>query len=38
MEEGLDLPELSHEEDLKLEEGSVVKYLTMTVQLVPGYD
>lgn len=38
MDEGLDLPEVSHQEDLKLEEGSVVKYLTMTIQLVPGYD
>lgn len=38
MDEGNDLPELSHEEDLTLEAGSVVKYLTMTIQLVPGYD
>ncbi|MDO5416268.1 MAG: type II toxin-antitoxin system HicB family antitoxin [Lachnospiraceae bacterium] len=38
MDEGNDLPELSHEEDLTLEEGSIVKYLTMTIQLVPGYD
>lgn len=38
MEEGNDLPELSHIDDLKLEEGEVVKYLTMTIQLVPGYE
>ena len=38
MDEGNDLPEVSHKEDLVLEEGSIVKYLTMTIQLVPGYD
>lgn len=38
MDEGNDLPELSHAEDLALAEGSIVKYLTMTIQLVPGYD
>lgn len=38
MDEGNDLPELSHEEDLVLAKGAIVKYLTMTVQLVPGYD
>lgn len=38
MDEGNDLPELSHVEDLEMLEGSIVKYLTMTVQLVPGYD
>lgn len=38
MDEGNDLPELSHEEDLDLKEGSIVKYLTMTIHLVPGYD
>ena len=38
MDEGLDLPEVSHQEDLVLEEGSIVKYLTLTIQLVPGYD
>ncbi len=38
MEEGNDLPEVSHADDLKLEAGQVVKYLTMTIQLVPGYE
>lgn len=38
MDEGNDLPELSHVEDLDLNEGDVVKYLTMTIQLVPGYE
>lgn len=38
MDEGNELPEISHEEDLSLEEGNIVKYLTMTIQLVPGYD
>ena len=38
MDEGIDLPEVSHQEDLDLEEGCIVKYLTMTIQLVPGYD
>lgn len=38
MDEGNDLPELSHVEDLEMAEGNIVKYLTMTVQLVPGYD
>lgn len=38
MDEGNDLPELSHVEDLEIAEGNIVKYLTMTVQLVPGYD
>lgn len=38
MDEGNELPEVSHAEDLPKEEGSIVKYLTMTIQLVPGYD
>ena len=38
MDEGIDLPEVSHQEDLDLEEGCIVKYQTMTIQLVPGYD
>ncbi len=38
MDEGNDLPEVTHREDLKLAEGEIVKYLTMTIQLVPGYE
>ncbi len=38
MEEENDLPGMSHTEDLELKEGDVVKYLTMTIQLVPGYE
>lgn len=38
MDEGNDLPGFSHVEDLELAEGDVVKYLTMTIQLVPGYE
>lgn len=38
MEEENDLPGMSHIEDLELKEGEVVKYLTMTIQLVPGYE
>ncbi len=38
MEEGKDLPEVSHVDDLELKEGEIVKYLTMTIQLVPGYE
>ncbi len=38
MDEGMDLPAVSHREDLELPEDSIVKYLTMTIQLVPGYE
>ena len=38
MDEGNDLPEVSHKEDLVLEEGSIVKHLTITIPLAPGYD
>ena len=38
MEEENDLPEVTHRDDLELKEGEVAKYLTMTIQLVPGYE
>lgn len=38
MEEGNDLPEVTHRDDLELKKDEVVKYLTMTIQLVPGYE
>lgn len=38
MEEGNDLPQITHQEDVKLPPGGVIRYLTMTIQLVPGYE
>lgn len=38
MEEGNDLPEVTHRDDLELKKDEVAKYLTMTIQLVPGYE
>ncbi len=38
LEEENDLPEVSHRDDLELKEGEIVKFLTMTIQLVPGYE
>ena len=37
-EEDPELPEVSHEEDMKLEEGSFVKQLMIVVKLLPDND
>jgi len=37
-EESADLPEISHEDDLKLEDGAFVLQLMIVVKLLPDYD
>ena len=37
-EENADLPEVSHEEDLELEEGSFVRQMMIVVKLMPDND